>query len=269
MKRRVLDVVAAVIERQDETPIPSEPDRVAFVASYSASRHVSKSLSKLIDGLVRGGYFVVLIRASDDNSELIWSDGRPSSTVVVHKSNVGYDFGSWATGLSLFPMLARAPLVLLANDSLLGPFAGMQAILDAFESIDTDVWGVTNTTEVIPHLQSYMVGFKGGILADAPLHRFWSDIRVQEDKDLVVLHYEVGLTRLLLHESYVVRTWFHHEAVADDGRNPSLWGWKRLLDLGFPFVKRQLITLPSMVRDGNEVPEVVGRLYGTDPRDWL
>lgn len=244
-------------------------DRVAIVASYGEESEVTLSLASLACELESAGYLVVIVRASDAMHPLIWPDGMSSRAVVVSKPNIGYDFGSWAIGMALFPKLLAAPLVLLMNDSLVGPFESMQPMLTAFEESDCDVWGVTNTTQLLPHLQSYVLGFKGGILLNSTLRSFWSTIQVLEDKDSIIATYEVGLSRLLHDEGFISHAWFDSSVLVDPGLNPSLWGWRRLIALGFPFVKRQLITLPELVLDGQEVPGAIRHRFGADLNDWI
>jgi len=57
--------------------------------------------------------------------------------------------------------------------------------------------------------------------------------------------------------------------VVQDGQNPTILGWRRLLDLGFPFVKRQLLRQPEVAPDGSMVREVVERKFGVNLDEWL
>lgn len=268
-QRFVLDEVMPSVRVSPSSLTRRHGSRVAFLASYGADRFVSRSLAEYVHQLELGGYDVVLIRASDTNEDLIWPDGMATDATVIYKPNIGYDFGTWATGMAMFPQLLTAEYVLLVNDSLVGPFASIQPMLDAFEATDYDVWGVTNTTQLLPHLQSYVMGFRGGILTDRALREFWSGIEILDDKNQIIEKYEVGLSRLLFREAYLSAAWFDHSIVVPDGLNPSLWGWRKLVNLGFPFVKRQLITLPELVSDGAEIPDVISAKFGIDPHEWV
>ena len=46
-------------------------------------------------------------------------------------------------------------------------------------------------------------------------------------------------------------------------------GWKRLLELGFPFLKREIVRDPAVAPDGDSAREVVNRLLGVDLEDWV
>ena len=101
------------IERGDrKLPVS---DRVAIVASFAEDNSVSRSLVALAEELTRCGYVVVIVRASDDTTPLAWPEESTASPTIVRKSNVGYDFGSWAVGLELFPEVRRKPFVILAR----------------------------------------------------------------------------------------------------------------------------------------------------------
>lgn len=244
-------------------------DRIAFVASYADKALVTRSLVTLVTELESNGYGVVLIRASPGMLTPEWPVGFIGEPVIVTKPNVGYDFGSWATGLALFSELAEKPFVLLANDSMAGPFSSLAPMLQNFESSESDVWGATNTDEIMPHLQSYLLGFTAGILATKPLRDFWNEIRVMNDKDEIVKRYEIGLSRLLRSEGYTSQVWFDSSQVVSDGGNPTLIGWFRLLELGFPFVKRMLVANAEIFPDALDAPAAIRGMFGTELREWL
>jgi hypothetical protein len=54
-----------------------------------------------------------------------------------------------------------------------------------------------------------------------------------------------------------------------DGQNPTILGWRRLLDAGFPFVKRQLLREPQVAPDAVEIPEHLLSRYGVAVREWV
>jgi hypothetical protein len=170
--------------------------RVAVVASYALEPPASRSLIALITEFEAEGYTVVLVRASDTVHRPVWPDTSTISPIVIAKPNIGYDFGSWATALAVFPEIASVQRVILANDSLLGPFAPLSTMIADFEQSSSDVWGATDTTEYFPHLQSYLLGFTGGVLAHRAVRSFWRHIRVIADKDAIVVRYEIGLSRV-------------------------------------------------------------------------
>ncbi|GAB3126792.1 hypothetical protein GCM10027056_24990 [Glaciibacter psychrotolerans] len=246
-----------------------ETERVAIIASFAPDNTVSRSLATLTRELEKHSYTVIIVRASDTTDPLIWPEDYPVRATIVRKSNIGYDFGSWAVGLKLFPSVRRKKFVILANDSLVGPFGDLDQLITSFESATTNVWAATNTAQIRPHVQSFFVGYRDGILNDRSLRQFWSNVAVEPDKQQIIQRYELGLSQLLLAEGLTTSACFESERVVSQAENPTVEGWRNLVKIGFPFVKRELITNSSVVPDGQDVPDVVLERFGTDPRTWL
>jgi lipopolysaccharide biosynthesis protein len=265
----VLKAVMPLVTIEGSTTKLPVGDRIAVVASYGSGPTVSRSLHRLVTELARCRYRVVVVRASDDTRELVWPGPLPADTIVIRKPNIGYDFGSWATALQMFPKIRKRGNVIFTNDSLVGPFGSLAKVLEHFEHAVTDVWGATNTLQIFPHLQSFFVGFRRGVLSDPALKQFWKHIGIEKQKQHIIDKYELGLSRLLLAEGFTTSACFESERIVDGTQNPTVEGWRRLLELGFPFVKRELLVNPTLVRDGNDVPHTIQEMYGTDPRDWL
>ncbi|WP_233206097.1 rhamnan synthesis F family protein [Cryobacterium sp. N19] len=244
-------------------------DRVAVIASFAKDNSVSTSLSTLIREFEKSQYTVVLVRAGEDHRPLDWPDDYSGNPIVIRRPNVGYDFGSWAVGLALFNEIRRKQFVILANDSLVGPFSDLAPLLENFETSTTDVWGATNTLQMHSHIQSFFVGYRGGVLNDPALRQFWTSLVVETDKAAIIHRYEMGLSRLLYAEGFTTSACFESERIVATDENPTMRGWRTLLELGFPFVKREILVNPAVVPDGGSVPQVVRSRFGVNPRDWL
>lgn len=244
-------------------------DRVAVIASWAPNSAVSRSIATLVSEFERLDYRTILVRASEDMAPLEWPESMTRPTVILRKPNAGYDFGSWAVGLARYPAVLRRPLVILANDSLVGPFAPIDNLIADFEASGTDVWGATSTHQFIDHLQSYFLGFRNGVLADSSLKQFFTRLPVIHEKSAIIERYELGLSRRLLAEGFTMTAAFESELVTSPTENPTIGGWRELLRLGFPFVKRELLRNPDVVPDGYEVRDIVMRDYGTNPEGWV
>lgn len=265
----VLPLVMPTVRLERGTKRLPSGDRVALIASYATDNVVSRSLATLTREFECNGYSVVIVRASDDDRPLIWPESLKADPIIVRKPNIGYDFGSWAVGLMVFPAVRRKRFVILANDSLVGPFASIKPMIESFEASTTDVWAATNTSQFQSHIQSYFVGYRNGVLNDVGLRQFWSNLVLETEKSRIIHRYELGLSRLLLAEGFTTSAWFESERLVSTTENPTMNGWKRLLSLGFPFIKRELLTNSTVVADGGSVPAEVRARFGTDPRDWL
>lgn len=269
---RVLDVAGPPrFEAGEDLPQGFVTDKVAIMAHFSADPRITRSVQTLTERLVGHGYHVIISSTSDVGGPLRWpGDGVPPATTVYRRPNVGYDFGSWAAVLAAHPDLAHAGDVILLNDSLVGPFAPIAPILHEFESSSADIWGLVDSTHVAHHLQSYWVGYRCGVLAEAPLRAFWSDIRVEPTKQDIIRRYEVGAMRYWRRNGYAVAVGFPYDLVVRDGFNPASFGWRRLLEFGFPFVKREIaVNPPPEILDGDQVASVVAARFGADLQEWL
>lgn len=242
---------------------------MAVLAHFSTLPRISLSFRTLVEEFTSAGYRVIVVSSATCPTELDWGSADLADTLVLRKPNVGYDFGSWAVALNRFPAIRSAEHVVLANDSLVGPFATIAPLLQTFETTRADVWGLTETLQFSRHLQSYFVGFRGGVLEERPLAHFWSDVRHYEDKNLVIHRNELGLGRLLQNEGYAVDAAFVAEQVVAAADNPTIIGWRRLLSGGFPFVKRELVRSPALAPDGDKISASVKEIFGADVEAWL
>jgi Rhamnan synthesis protein F len=257
------------VEDDDDRGSGWRPSRVAVVAQWSATPRLSKSTCQLVKEFSAAEFDVVVVSACEDPRPLEWSDGRPGRLLVLRKPNIGYDFGSWSIALQARPQIAEAEHVVLANDSMAGPFLSMQSLLSQFLTTQSDVWALTDTTQFGHHLQSYFIGFRNHVLADAVLHRFWFDVRVERSKDDVIRRGEIALSRMLHQEGYVTEAAFPYRRFAPDSENPAIMHWCELLHAGFPFLKRELIARPEVAPAASTAAAVVRDLFGQELLAWL
>lgn len=242
--------------------------KVAVIAHWSRTARMTLSVRALVREFSAAGY-AVLLSSSSPAGRLEWGGLDTSRLTVLRKPNVGYDFGSWAVALDRYPELTAADTLVLANDSLVGPFASIAPQLDLLASSTTDVWGMTETAQFTQHLQSYFIGFRRGVLRRPALAAFWRDVRHYDDKQLVIHRGELALATLLHREGIAMGAAFPAGSVVDLPDNPTIIGWRRLLEAGFPFVKREVVRSPHLAPDGDQVAEVVRDLYDVDVADWL
>ena len=271
MARRVIDEVRGLTRIETgSADFPERVDRAAILVHFSASPVLSRSVVVLVDELHRAGYFVVISSACEAPEALSWPDGEvPADTIVIRKPNIGYDFGTAAVALDLYPGIADAKYVLVVNDSNVGPFTSLAPIIDNFENSSGDAWALTGSNQHGFHLQSFFLGFRG-ILKDAPLQEFWRDIRHFTDKWKVILHYEIGLSRLLTEEGYILDVMYPHSVFRNAGTaNLSANLWLDLLGEGYPFVKREIVLKPWVEKSAVQIPAIANYFFDEDVNAWL
>ncbi len=266
---RVLDEVAGGVRCEHGSLPESAPDRVAILVHFSRSQHVNRSFRILVREFTDAGYLPLVVSACPAPYPLDWGGGLPPQAVVLRKPNIGYDFGSWAVGLAALPAVKSSEHVVLANDSVIGPFTSLAPHLAAFESTDADVWGLTDTRQYLHHLQSYFLGFRHGVLAEKLLSQFWAERRHERTKWDIIHRNEIALGQLLLNEGYVMASAFRADDLVPAGQNPVIRAWWKLIELGFPFVKREIVTNPTVAPRSEWVAREVRACFGVEIDEWI
>lgn len=248
---------------------PTRTGKAAVIAHFSAVPRVSRSVEEIVRQLTALGYICILVSTSPAVGTLTWPNGLPGDTIVVRRTNEGYDFGSWAVGLAMFPEMRRLDLVILTNDSMAGPFAPIDGFVDAFENSPVEVWAITDSHQISHHLQSYFIGFRGGVLDDRPWRTFFGGIEDLDEKMDIVLRYEFGIMRTCRREAYSWNALYKASDLGVGLQNPTLAGWRKLIALGYPFLKRTIVADPSTAPDGDQVERIVRRRFGVELAQWL
>ncbi len=207
---------------------------------------------------------------------------------IIVRRNSGYDFGAWRAALDELGLPRRdTELVILANDSVFGPFQELRRLCSAIDPAQADVWACTDSDEVAYHLQSYWMAFSRPVLDSAAWRAFWSKVRPAWNKRWLVRTYEVGLTQALMRAGFRCRAiWpLPHllaaigeagspaaqaqtrrvECLLQAGRpiNPTCDLWRPLLQAGFPFIKRELLERNAAgVVDATECQSVLAAIPG-------
>lgn len=243
-------------------------NRVAVIAQFSFGPTQPRSLSEYMMELDQAGYGIVVASTCDSPEPLEFPHGIPSTAIVMRRPNLGYDFGSWATALGCLPEIREAGTVLLTNDSLLGPFRSISEILEWAAAEGPDVRGLTMSFQFVKHIQSFFLAFRGGILGDAPWVDFFDSVRIEDGKDSVVMAYEIGVAKRCFSEAYSSEAWVTGPELGVPYGNPTVDGWKNLIECGVPFLKRTIMTHPSTLAEAAEASQYIDRSFGIDISTW-
>ena len=181
-----------------------------------------------------------------------------------------YDFGSFArlAGRVGWDEIEKYDELLLANDScyLLRPLDEVFAEMDRRAC---DWWGLQSSTRRhtsrdphrVPishrsldmlvdrvesrqsdylHVSSYFAAYRQPVLRDPEFRRYLLSVTGQTDKTSVIQKYEIGLSRWLVNHGHRFETFIRDVYPY----HPTYNGWYfRLLDQGFPLLKRQLLSV--------------------------
>jgi hypothetical protein len=254
---------------ETETRVPEHPDRVAVIAHWALDSRVSPSFEALVRAVMERGYFVLISSACSDPAPLDFREPLPQPAAILRKPNIGYDFGSWAAAFLSQPQVFEANRVLQVNDSLLGPFGSIYGVLDDFEADRGDLWGLVRNHQMGSHLQSYFIGYTPSVLRSRTFRDFWASVRVEPTKADIIRRYEYGLSRRMYNEGFVAAAYLEPQLVGDAQLNPMITAWGDVLRAGVPFLKRELITSPSVVAEGERIPERLRKEFHIDIENWL
>lgn len=222
----------------------------------------------MAEALAGVGYPVWVACARERGRPVSAPQPLPSGVAVVSRANARYDFGSWAAVLQAHPHVRQARHVLLTNDSIIGPLTGtgdeLGALLRRGEASGLDVYAATRGWTGAEHLQAYFLQFHRGTLAHESLRSFFSTLPFTHDRTDLVQRYEHGLTAVLRSAGLSLGAAWDPESFGFERHvNPYLC-WRELLDAGFPFVKRRLLTHPRFATVRPLIVREVAERYGVD-----
>ncbi len=170
------------------------------------------------------------------------------------KALVGYDFSAY--GLLLREMANRCPGsdIFVMNDSVFGPFADLRPLFSRFR---WQLSGLTASSQVENHLQSCAFHLKEvqSSTVDALRSVFLPGLCLKDRSD-VILFQETRLARVAARHLSVGSVWFESGSGDVD---PTLRRPFELLALGYPFIKRSLLSKYSNLQDPDRILSVLQR----------
>lgn len=268
-----------------EGPVALGP-RVALFVHFDGRGAVRPYVLNYLKALKAAGLSIVFVTNSGRLQQAALEALAPLCDAVMIRGNVGYDFGAMREALARLALpRPDTELLLIANDSLYGPWAPLGDMLDRIDFAEADFWGATESWQRRYHLQSFFLAFGRTAMASQAWRDFWAGVRPVQSKYWIVSRYEIGLTQTLLrgglrcaalwsyhallqrvdasplgqeeesedpfiHVRRIQISKIRHAAVARVALNPTAELWRQLIEAGFPFIKRELLrTNPAKIID--------------------
>ena len=258
--------------------------RIAVYAHYDKTGQVHGYVISQLAALNAAGFCVIFVTNSAQLDQSSIELLKPYVGRIICRMNIGYDFGAYRDGILSIDHRDSLEALVIANDSVYGPFKPLDVLLNSGDVNDIDVVSMTDSWEIRYHLQSYFMLFNQKVLTRSEFWQFWSDLRYINNKGAVVRRYEVGLTSLLLKlrlrcealypyevaarlmynelsdvdvnsdffDSLTTRQKDYYETLiqsltAGTPLNGTHFLWEKLLlEMGCPFVKRELLAVNPM-----------------------
>lgn len=186
-----------VVERIEGERTIIGAKRIVVFAHYDRRGRVHDYVHYYLLALRRVGYEIVFVTNSPRLEQQAIAALRPICALIIRRQNRGYDFGAYKDGLSLIGNLGAFDELILANDSVYGPFHDLASVLARCDG-SASVWGITDSWSKRYHLQSYFLLFRREALISPHMAEFWNSVRYVQSKEWVVSRYEIGLTQVLL-----------------------------------------------------------------------
>lgn len=225
---------------------PSDLTNVCIFSSYSFTGVVDEYVYYYLDALKTAKFSIIFISTSPLKDTCI-QRLKQYAFIIGERENTCPDFGSWKAGISLLAQEYKPDSVLLANDSVFGPFYDLATIIATMKK-RFDVWGMTDSLEIDYHLQSYFLYFNKSVIYSNAWTSFWQNVDVALTKQEVIDKYEIGLTKALLSAKFRLGAYANIDNVSKSSEHQSrlvnniVAFWKILIQqYEFPFLKREVI----------------------------
>lgn len=218
--------------------MPPRGGEIALFVTHSATGALKPHVLPYLRALAEQGIAVLLIAVTDRQLN-IHPDVIDAVGGVIVRENAGYDFAAWAHAIHLYPEIYGASTLYLVNDSVAVATgdARFVALIARVRASRADLIGLTESHEYRWHYQSYFLALRPRLLSSYRTHRFFDDVRILDDKDGVILSYELRFAEHVEHSGHRLELLFPSAAAL----NPALFGWRELIAEGFPFIKLLLL----------------------------
>ena len=237
-----------------------------LLVTHAPDGKLKRHVPALVDGYCDAGAEVVLIIAADQRRTAVPQYVVDRCAAVHLRANGGFDFAAWAHVIRCDDALLGCRLLVLANDSLIGPLDpdGLVRLFARAEASTADIVGLTENTYIARHLQSFFLALKPACLSSAAFIRFINGIVELETKQDVIAAYELTFSALMRAEGLATEALFpagtRSESDAEAMRDRTIFDWSDLIEEGFPFVKASLVSGQHEVFGGMAVRLKVAEL---------
>lgn len=224
--------------------------KLALIAGHDSRHIIGHALLHMGSQLRAAGWEPLLMLSNRVDPDWLSSSGRVLSASfagVFTAEHTGRDFCSWRLMLTCDLGLDRAKELLLLNDSTIGPLSSPTSFLKALRDKRRDVCGAVESGVPEPHLQSWLLWFGRKVLRDGALVEYLSRDLPGLSKRELIERMEIPLAGWFAERGYRVGAVLPALSTCAGPHNPSTTQWAKLLELGVPFVKREIFTHPDFI----------------------
>ena len=218
---------------------------VCLFAHYDKDNRLDDYVLRYLERLKELNFSIVLISASRLAAvESARAQGL-CDDVILRGNDGGLDFASWSMAFAKHGDAIGGRL-LLANDSVYGPIGDLGNALDRLTRMAADFYGMVESVEIVPHLQSWFVLLQPHVARSTAFRSIMAQPFAAMTRREIIKSGEVGLSRRLIAAGFHYEALYRNESAATlpprHDANPMLLYWREaLFDAGVPFLKITLL----------------------------
>jgi Rhamnan synthesis protein F len=182
-------------------------NRAVVIAHFHAGGLIQANLRALMQALLALPARVVLVSTSASPEAL---RTLPARVEAIVRPNTGYDFQSYRVGIAALGDLGPFDELVLLNSSVV--YVDVRKVLDRFLAAprpDADIFALTGSRELVPHLQSFLLAFSKRVLASDAFTAWWEKLDAANDRNEVIGRFEIGMSAHFAQRGFRLAAAFH------------------------------------------------------------
>ena len=169
------------------------PTRVCLFSYFDPTHRIRPHVLHYVAALRDCGFHVVVAGSGSRVPPLEDREAlREAGGLFRPRANRGLDFGAWGHLIGE-GHADHADSILLANDSVFGPFWDLRPIVARMDARKLDIWGMIESRETGWHLQSWFLHFTRAAFDSAPVKAVFSQNFARMGKQEIIARGEIGL----------------------------------------------------------------------------
>ena len=253
--------------------VDSKSTRWCVYAHYDKRNQIQEYVYHALAKIRDSGFSICFVSTNESFGSDVVSRLASLVSIVIRRENLGYDFGSYKAGLTYLTsqdLLNNS--LLLTNDSLYGPFITLDKVLS--ESYKYDLFGLTDSYDTAYHIQSYFLLYSKNLVRSDAFQLFWKsvsdDFEIKANdwrsKRELIIENEIGGSQFFLEHGFKLGVAFSYsqlfqlscssyvkylENIREKpsgtpqpftiGTNSTHTYWQSLLEMGYPYLKKELL----------------------------
>lgn len=184
-----------------------------------------------------------------------------SNINLMFVTNEGYDFGMWYKAMNQCNIGNYERLGLINDSCVL--FKSLDSVFDKINKTDFDCCGMTDSSQISYHLQSYFLIINKKALKLTYDYFMKNGLRNNIHK--VIEEYEVGMSTYLLNAGLKLGAIFSYKNYSESF-NPSLFSMEKLIIDGIPLIKKKLLLCSFR---NSELSNLVYNKLNLNPKNYV